>query len=203
MTTELIGGTEGSNPAPSSGESRANPKKHVGDDVLKWHTSSELDILWLLQNGVNAYLPVERSRIRRDWRAIMTEGRKPRLIGINHVAIEVGNIDEALDWYGQIFDFKLRGKGERNAFPVAPTATIGVNLGHPQLRERSAARLRAKQQTRWRGLANAIMSASPRGLVGVGLPNLARERRGLHENVPGAHPAPFPDQSFNWPSKIS
>ena len=46
----------------------------------------------------------------------MTEGRKPRLIGINHVAIEVGNIDEALDWYGQIFDFKLRSKGERNAF---------------------------------------------------------------------------------------
>jgi catechol 2,3-dioxygenase-like lactoylglutathione lyase family enzyme len=46
----------------------------------------------------------------------MTEGKKPRLIGINHVAIEVGNIDEALAWYGQIFDFKLRGKGERNAF---------------------------------------------------------------------------------------
>src|ERR1700741_4391639 len=50
-----------------TGESRANPKKHVGDDVGKWHTSSELDILWLLQDGVNAYLPVERSRIRRDW----------------------------------------------------------------------------------------------------------------------------------------
>src|SRR6266481_8526621 len=46
----------------------------------------------------------------------MTEGKKPRLIGINHVAIEVGNIDEALAWYGQIFDFTLRGKGERNAF---------------------------------------------------------------------------------------
>jgi len=46
----------------------------------------------------------------------MTEGKKPRLIGINHVAIEVGNIDEALDWYGRIFDFNLRGKGERNAF---------------------------------------------------------------------------------------
>ena len=46
----------------------------------------------------------------------MTEGKKPRLIGINHVAIEVGNIDEALEWYGRIFDFKLRGKGERNAF---------------------------------------------------------------------------------------
>src|SRR5687768_13120366 len=44
------------------------------------------------------------------------EGKKPRLIGINHVAIEVGDIDEALEWYGRIFDFTLRGKGERNAF---------------------------------------------------------------------------------------
>jgi catechol 2,3-dioxygenase-like lactoylglutathione lyase family enzyme len=46
----------------------------------------------------------------------MTEGRKPRLVGINHVAIEVGDIDQALEWYGRIFDFTLRGKGERNAF---------------------------------------------------------------------------------------
>ncbi|HYM72423.1 MAG TPA: VOC family protein [Stellaceae bacterium] len=46
----------------------------------------------------------------------MSEGKKPRLIGINHVAIEVGDIGEALDWYGQIFEFTLRGKGERNAF---------------------------------------------------------------------------------------
>jgi catechol 2,3-dioxygenase-like lactoylglutathione lyase family enzyme len=46
----------------------------------------------------------------------MTEEKKPRLIGINHAAIEVGNIDEALAWYGRIFDFALRGKGERNAF---------------------------------------------------------------------------------------
>ena len=42
--------------------------------------------------------------------------QKPRLVGINHVAIEVGDIDEALEWYGRIFDFALRGKGERNAF---------------------------------------------------------------------------------------
>jgi catechol 2,3-dioxygenase-like lactoylglutathione lyase family enzyme len=46
----------------------------------------------------------------------MSEDRKPRLIGINHVAIEVADIDEALAWYGRIFDYKLRGKGERNAF---------------------------------------------------------------------------------------
>jgi catechol 2,3-dioxygenase-like lactoylglutathione lyase family enzyme len=42
--------------------------------------------------------------------------KKPRLVGINHVAIEVGDIDEALAWYGKIFDFTLRGKSERNAF---------------------------------------------------------------------------------------
>ena len=46
----------------------------------------------------------------------MSDSRKPRLIGINHVAIEVGDIDEALAWYGRIFDFTLRGRHERAAF---------------------------------------------------------------------------------------
>jgi catechol 2,3-dioxygenase-like lactoylglutathione lyase family enzyme len=46
----------------------------------------------------------------------MTESPKPRLVGINHVALEVGNIEQALEWYGQLFAFTLRGKSERNAF---------------------------------------------------------------------------------------
>jgi catechol 2,3-dioxygenase-like lactoylglutathione lyase family enzyme len=46
----------------------------------------------------------------------MTEATKPRLVGINHVAIEVGDIDAALEFYGKIFTFTLRGHGERNAF---------------------------------------------------------------------------------------
>jgi catechol 2,3-dioxygenase-like lactoylglutathione lyase family enzyme len=50
------------------------------------------------------------------WRIDMSDSTKPRLIGINHVAIEVGDIDEALEWYGKIFDFTLRGKHERAAF---------------------------------------------------------------------------------------
>src|SRR5437762_3259778 len=49
-------------------------------------------------------------------RTVMSDGKKPKLIGINHVAIEVGDIDEALAWYGQIFDFTLRGRSERSAF---------------------------------------------------------------------------------------
>jgi catechol 2,3-dioxygenase-like lactoylglutathione lyase family enzyme len=46
----------------------------------------------------------------------MTQATKPRLVGINHVAIEVGDIDAALDFYGKIFAFTLRGRSERNAF---------------------------------------------------------------------------------------
>jgi catechol 2,3-dioxygenase-like lactoylglutathione lyase family enzyme len=46
----------------------------------------------------------------------MTEIPKPRLVGVNHVALEVGDIDAALEWYGRLFSFTLRGKGERNAF---------------------------------------------------------------------------------------
>jgi catechol 2,3-dioxygenase-like lactoylglutathione lyase family enzyme len=36
-----------------------------------------------------------------------------RLVGINHVALEVGDVDEALAWYGQIFTFELRGRAGR------------------------------------------------------------------------------------------
>ena len=41
---------------------------------------------------------------------------RPRLIGINHVALEVGSIDEALAFYGRYFDFELRGRREDMAF---------------------------------------------------------------------------------------
>ena len=56
--------------------------------------------------------------------------RKPRLVGINHVAIEVGSIDEALEWYGRIFEFTLRGKGERNAFIDLGDQFINMTLIH-------------------------------------------------------------------------
>jgi lactoylglutathione lyase len=41
---------------------------------------------------------------------------KPQLVGINHVALEVGDIDAALEFYGKIFDFTLRAKRPGNAF---------------------------------------------------------------------------------------
>jgi lactoylglutathione lyase len=41
---------------------------------------------------------------------------KPRLVGINHVALEVGSIDDALAFYGSIFELELRGRGSGRAF---------------------------------------------------------------------------------------
>ncbi len=43
-------------------------------------------------------------------------GPKPRLVGINHIALEVGDIEQALAFYGKIFDFTLRAKRPGNAF---------------------------------------------------------------------------------------
>lgn len=40
----------------------------------------------------------------------------PHLVGINHVALEVGDIDEALEFYAQLFQFKLRSRDENMAF---------------------------------------------------------------------------------------
>jgi lactoylglutathione lyase len=44
------------------------------------------------------------------------ELRRPKMVGLNHVALEVGDIEEALVFYSRIFDFSLRGKGKGQAF---------------------------------------------------------------------------------------
>ena len=46
----------------------------------------------------------------------MTHPSKPRLVGFNHVAIEVGDIDQALDFYGKLFAFELRSRAPGMAF---------------------------------------------------------------------------------------
>jgi lactoylglutathione lyase len=46
----------------------------------------------------------------------MPNAKKARAIGFNHVALEVGDIDEALAFYGRLFEFKLRGKSKTSAF---------------------------------------------------------------------------------------
>jgi catechol 2,3-dioxygenase-like lactoylglutathione lyase family enzyme len=57
----------------------------------------------------------------------------PRLVGINHVALEVGDIDEALDWYGRIFDLELRGRiRDAMAFVDMGDQFIALSRGRTQ-----------------------------------------------------------------------
>jgi lactoylglutathione lyase len=56
-----------------------------------------------------------------------------RLVGINHVALEVGDVDDALAWYGRFFEFELRGRaGRRMAFIDMGDQFIAVAAGRTQ-----------------------------------------------------------------------
>lgn len=58
---------------------------------------------------------------------------KARLIGLNHVALEVGGLDEALEWYGRFFAFELRGRvGDRMAFLDMGDQFIALSAGRRQ-----------------------------------------------------------------------
>lgn len=55
-----------------------------------------------------------------------------RLVGINHVALEVGSIDEALAFYGSFFDLQLRGRVPRMAFVDLGDQFIALSEGRRQ-----------------------------------------------------------------------
>lgn len=59
-----------------------------------------------------------------------------RLVGINHIALEVGDIEEALGWYGQFFEFDLRGRGPRMAFIDMGDQFIALAAGRTQPEDR-------------------------------------------------------------------
>ena len=56
----------------------------------------------------------------------------PRLVGINHIALEVGDVAEALEFYGRIFDFTLRGRGRHMAFLDMGDQFIALAEGRTQ-----------------------------------------------------------------------
>ncbi len=77
------------------------------------------------------------------WR-VVAEARKARVVGFNHVALEVGDIEAALDFYSCMFDFELRSKSDSMAFingieiveydniqfTKAPNVLRGMGLAH-------------------------------------------------------------------------
>jgi lactoylglutathione lyase len=88
-----------------------------------------------------------------------------RLVGINHVALEVGDIDAALELYGRLFSFELRGRGRGMAF---------IDIGD-QFLALSEGRAQAPDDTRHFGLVfddkeavRAAVQAEGLPLVGIG-----------------------------------
>jgi len=62
----------------------------------------------------------------------MAEITKPRVIGLNHIALEVGDIEEALAFYGRLFTFELRGKSDAMAFIDLGDQFIALQKGREQ-----------------------------------------------------------------------
>lgn len=62
-----------------------------------------------------------------------TDTRKARALGINHVVLEVDDLDKALEFYGALFEFTLRGKSDRNAFIDLGDQFIQLTLGRTQI----------------------------------------------------------------------
>jgi lactoylglutathione lyase len=55
-----------------------------------------------------------------------------RLVGINHVALEVGDLDAALELYGRLFSFELRGRVPGMAFIGLGDQFLAVAEGRRQ-----------------------------------------------------------------------
>ena len=62
----------------------------------------------------------------------MAESGRPRVVGFNHVALEVGDIEEALAFYGRLFEFELRGKSDTMAFIDLGDQFIALQKGRKQ-----------------------------------------------------------------------
>ena len=62
----------------------------------------------------------------------MRNAKKARAVGFNHVALEVGDIEEALAFYGRLFDFKLRGKSKDSAFIDPGDQFLALQQGRRQ-----------------------------------------------------------------------
>jgi catechol 2,3-dioxygenase-like lactoylglutathione lyase family enzyme len=59
--------------------------------------------------------------------------KKARPLGVNHVVLEVDDLDKALEFYGALFDFSLRGRGEHNVFIDLGDQFIQLTRGRTQV----------------------------------------------------------------------
>jgi lactoylglutathione lyase len=107
----------------------------------------------------------------------MTDARKARAIGFNHVALEVGDIDEALAFYGRLFEFSVRSRCQTDAF---------IDLGDQFLALRKG-RVQAPDDERHFGLVVDDKDAVRTALAAAAVPTL---------------PGPFLDFLDPWGNRI-
>jgi lactoylglutathione lyase len=55
-----------------------------------------------------------------------------RAVGMNHIAIEVGSLDDALEFYGRLFDVELRGRIPGMAFVEMGDQFLALAEGRTQ-----------------------------------------------------------------------
>jgi predicted enzyme related to lactoylglutathione lyase len=141
----------------------------------------------------------------------MPEAKKARAIGFNHIALEVGDIEEALAFYARIFEFQLRGKNEDMAFIDLGDQFLALQKGRKQpsddgrhyglvVDDKDAARRALAEagvevlpgpfldfRDPWGnrveivGYENIQFSKAPNVLRGMGLPHLAKNAKAIKE----------------------
>jgi lactoylglutathione lyase len=62
----------------------------------------------------------------------MGKVKKARAVGFNHVALEVGDIEEALAFYGSFLDFELRERSDTDAFIDLGDQFLALSKGRRQ-----------------------------------------------------------------------
>jgi catechol-2,3-dioxygenase len=92
---------------------------------------------------------------------------RARLVGLNHIALEVGDVEAALEFYGRIFEFELRGRGGRMAFIDMGDQFIALAAGRTQEpdRHRHLGLVVDDKEVARRALQEARVDVQPRGSV--------------------------------------
>lgn len=64
--------------------------------------------------------------------ALRKQGQKAKAVGINHIALEVDNIEKALAFYGEFLEFEVESQNENAAFIYFGDQFINFSLGRNQ-----------------------------------------------------------------------